>query len=209
MPDWVELPTDIGVAVASSPYRNRQHRYRRSRRWPRRRGVGLWSPEGLDTQWRGRSRHRQRRRCRRCRPVPVERSSASGLARAGTRCSRRLRSRGRRCRHRHRSWARSVLPFMAVAKQPLENTVPVDVGLHMLGLPPIATGTARTARIVAPAILQSRKRNQGPPLCSLNQKPSPRCVIISPRCWPATEGDRNGIRFQWNVQPHRQRWQRF
>ena len=39
----------------------------------------------------------------------------------------------------------------AAAKQPLENTVPVDVGLHMLGLPPIATGTARAARIVAPA----------------------------------------------------------
>jgi hypothetical protein len=37
------------------------------------------------------------------------------------------------------------------AKQPLQNTVPVDIALHTLGLPPVASGTARAARVAAPA----------------------------------------------------------
>lgn len=48
------------------------------------------------------------------------------------------------------------------AKQPLSTTVPIDVGLHSLGLPPLASGAARTARVVAPAFQPKAQPGVGP-----------------------------------------------
>ena len=150
MPDWVELPTDIGVAVASSPYRigstaigavaggleGAASAYGHQKDWipsgedaldiAKGAGVGVVTGAGGAQlgKWVGKGWNTMFPEA----PVqgPSLPPSAPKLGKIGT-------------------------AVHAVAKQPLENTVPVDVGLHMLGLPPIATGTARTARIVAPA----------------------------------------------------------
>lgn len=145
-PDWVEAPTDIASAVIASPYRVGSTAA--GGLWGGLEGMASayghqqdWTPDVGNILWEG---------------------GKGALAGAGGAELGKWVGRGWNRMFPEAPVQGPSLPqaepqlskvgkvVHAAAEQPLSTTVPIDVALHTFGLPPLASGGAKAAKVAAP-----------------------------------------------------------
>lgn len=144
--DWVETPTEIASAVVSSPYR-----------------VGSTAAGGLFGALEGAATAygNQKDWTPDVSNIAYEAGKGallgSGAAKAGeiigkgfSKIAPEAPVQGPSLPPSDPKLSRVGTAVHAVAKQPLSTTVPIDVGLNAVGLPPVVSGTARAARVARP-----------------------------------------------------------